>query len=160
MIVNVKFNGRTGRVEPSSFLLSSNEDLTVHFDIPEKRTGRYVAKFVHGTDELTVYLMKDKKAEIHAEWLNRAGAVPLEIFLELRDNTATQVYIPSAKDEEDKDGFFIEPLKVEEMPNGWRACGWLQALEQAFAELNEKLGSVSERLTKFEDEGVPLNFVE
>ncbi len=158
MKITIKIQGRTGRLDTPSFLLTENENLTLCFDIKEMRTGRYVVKVKHGAQEKTVYLTKDKTVDISAEWLNKGGTAPLEVFLELRDGTGTGVIIPSAKSGADKGGFFIEPLKIEEMPEGWSACGWLQSLERSFGELNEKLEGMSERLKSFEDDGVPLVF--
>jgi hypothetical protein len=159
MKININIQGRTGRFDTPSFLLTANEDLTLCFNVKETRVGRYVAKFKHGENKMTAYLTKeDRSVNIPASWLNKAGAVPLEIFLELRDGTGTRVIIPSAKSETDKEGFFIEPLKIVEMEDGWSACGWLQELENAFAEINGKVDDVSERVKKFEDDGVPLTF--
>ena len=160
MKITIKIQGRTGRFDTPSFLLTENESLTLCFDIKETRTGRYVVMVKHGEQKKTVYLTKDKMVDISAEWLNKGGAVPLEIFLELRDGTGTRPIIPSAKSKTDKEGFFIEPLKIEEMPEGWSACGWLQSLERSFGELNEKLEGISERVKSFEDDGVPLTFEE
>lgn len=157
MIRVVKFNGRQGFFDLPSFLLSKNEDLTIKFIGLDKTRGKYVLTIARDLLKETFFLSDNMTIDIP----NRIIAFSpqkIEFYLELRDETGTNVLIGSAKHRYDATSFYIEPLKVERVSNGWGLTGWLQNIELELQEIKTQLLQVQETLAKYEQKGIPLIF--
>lgn len=156
MIKEIKFIGRTGLFENPSFLIADNEDLTLKLNLPNIRDGKFVLKLKHGENEKTFVLSAEKTCDVSAEWLKKTGAKPLELFLELRDETGTKIITRSAKTRTDRGGYFIEPLKIEEVEDGWSASAFLQLIENEIKNLKQTCQNLDDRISSFEENGIPL----
>ena len=169
MIRTISITGRRGRYDLPTFLLTENEVLTLKFTGVDTRLGRYVATVRHGAETKTVYLSNAMTVDLTPEWLAKNAEKPLEVFLELRDSAGTRVLISSAKSATDQHGFYIEPLKLERVDDGWSMVAWLQRMENELVklekrfdgELKKALGRIEKaekKLSQYEDQGVPLLF--
>lgn len=169
MIRTINIIDRRGTYDLPVFLLTENEVLTLKFAGLDPRLGRYVVTVQHGDERKTVYLTANLTVDITPEWLSKNGTKPLEVFLELRDNAGAKILIPSAKSATDRNGYYIEPLKIEEVDKSFSMVGWLQKLEKDLLDLKsvfeKELGKVTDRvlnveekLSEYEEHGVPLKF--
>lgn len=151
------------------FLLTENEVLTLKFSGIDPRMGRYIVTLRHGEENRTVQLSANLTVDIMPEWLNRNGTNPLEVFLELRDNAGTKILISSVQSATDRNGYYIEPLKIEKVDKAFNMIGWLQKVERDIADLKlllkKEITNVTDRvevmedtLSKYEECGVPLKF--
>lgn len=156
MIRTITMRGRTGLYDNPSFLITDNDPLTLKLNLPIIRDGKYVAKLKHGDMEKTVSLDKEMIVDVETEWLKKGGENPLEVFLELRDNSGTKVLIRSARTRTDRGGYFIEPLKIEAVDDGWSALSLLKDFESRICMLEQKNEELSNRIAAFEDHGVEL----
>ena len=153
MIRTIKIKGRTGRFQTPSFAYADNEPLTIKFDITEHRVGKYVALIACGEQRKTVYLGKDMSVEISPDFIKEGGFNPVYIFLEFRNGIGDKVIICN---DPAKNGFFIEPLYVERVSGNTTFLAWATKLEEEIKSLKATQEVLTEKLGKFEDEGVPL----
>lgn len=160
MIRTINLKGRTGRFDVPSFLLTDSEDLTLKLNASDIRVGKYVATIKLNNLRRVEYLGKDMSVTLTAEQLSAAGAGVLETCLEFRTQNGASIIIPSAKDENDKQGFFIEPLLIEKMDDRNTAVGWLSKIEETLANTNARVDAIMQKIKDFEDNGVPLIFEE
>lgn len=169
MVRIINFIGRRGTYDLPTFLLTENEVLTLKFMGLDVTLGRYVVTVRHGTQSKTYYLSTAMTVDIMPEWLAVNGEKPLEVFIELRDNTGTKTLIQSAKSTYDQMGFYIEPLKLEKVGKNFSMVAWLQRLESLINESNAKidkqfavaekeLTDIKTKLAEYENNGVPLAF--
>lgn len=170
MIRTINFIGRRGTFDLPSFLITENEPLTLKFAGLDARLGKYVATIRHGAEVKTVYLSNIMSLDIPAEWLFAANVnQPIEVFLELRDHAGTRILIPSAKTPTDQHGFCIEPLKLERVDGAWSMVAWLQRIESEIAALkaaqtqtaaatSKRFEAVEDKLSEYEEKGIPLLF--
>lgn len=169
MVRTINFVGRRGTYDLPTFLLTENEVLTLKFKGLDVTLGRYVVTVRHGNQCKTYYLSTAMTVDVLPEWLAVNGDQPLEVFIELRDNTGTAVKIESAKTTHDQMGFYVEPLKLEKVGESFSMVAWLQRLERLIAESNETmnkqfaqaekdLSEIKTKLAEYEDNGVPLAF--
>ena len=168
MIRTIDIIGRRGRYDLPTFLLTDNEVLTLKITGVDPHLGRYVATIRHGNETKTVYLNTGMTFDLPAAWLAINGEKPLEIFLELRDNTGTQVLIHSAKSITDQVGFYIEPLKIERVDKNWSLVAWLQRVENNLTnikrdfnaesqKIKDRMSKVEERLSEYDEKDIPLS---
>ena len=158
MIRTINIIERRGTYDLPVFLLTENEVLTLKFAGLDPRLGRYVVTVQHGDERKTVYLTANLTVDITPEWLKGNGTKPLEVFLELRDNAGTKILIPSAKSATDRNGYYIEPLKIEKVDKSFSMVGWLQKIEQKLNNVTDRVATVEETLADYEEHGVPLKF--
>ena len=152
MLRTITMHQRTGIIDEPSFFLTENEPLTLKFDGLSHRIGKYVVTIIHGKNKKTIYLPLSFVVDISAEFLKKGGNAPIEIYLELRNNAGTHKLIRSAIDENDKEGFFIEPLVVEKAETGLNVSGLISVINK----LADRLSIVENRLAEFDNNGVPL----
>ena len=152
MLRTITIHQRTGIIDEPSFFLTENEPLTLKFVGLSHRIGKYVVTIVHGKNKKTIYLPLSFVVDISAEFLKKGGNAPIEIYLELRNNAGTHKLIRSAIDENDKEGFFIEPLILENAKTGLN----VSSLVGQIAELEKRLAIAEEKLAEFDNSGVPL----
>lgn len=157
MVRIINFLGRKGMLDIPSFVATDNEVLTLKFKGLDLTRGRYKLTIKHGALKKTCYLGNTMAVDLSAEWVNE-NAKPIECFLELRDEAGTNVLIRSAKSINDCAGFFIEPLKIEQAEDGYSFVAWFQQTEKLIYTLQEELKTVKYRLSKYEDNGIPLCF--
>lgn len=169
MIRTITIIERRGTYDLPVFLLTENEVLTLKFAGLDPRLGRYVVTLQHGDERKTVYLTANLTVDITPEWLSKNGTKPLEAFLELRDNAGTKILIPSAKSATVRNGYYIEPLKIEKVDKSFSMVGWLQKIEKDLSDLKSgfeqelgkvtaRVATVEEKLSEYEEHGVPLKF--
>ena len=158
MIRKINFIGRRGTYDLPSFLLTENETLTLKLEGLDARLGRYVMTIRHGTNVKTVYLRNALTVDISPEWLSENAEKPIECFLELRDNSGTQVLISSANSFTDQSGYYIEPLKLERIEKTWSLVAWLQKTDADLAQVKDAIQEINIKLAEYEENGIPLKF--
>lgn len=169
MIRTINILERRGKYDLPVFLLTENEVLTLKFSGIDPRLGRYIVTLQHGDESRTVQLSANLTVDIMPEWLNRNGTAPLEVFLELRDNAGTKILISSVSSATDRNGYYIEPLKIEKVDKAFNMLGWLQKIERdieclkstfqkEIANVTDRVEVVEATLSKYEECGIPLKF--
>ena len=134
-IIDIK--GLTGRFQIPSFPLTDNEELKVQFKVHETRFGRYIVIVKHGNLQKTFALIPNEMTiTLTPDWIKAGGLEPIYFLLEFRDATADKVKIPN---DPKKCGFFIEPLYITRVEGNTTGMAWLQKIETALVEINEKL---------------------
>lgn len=155
----INFIGRRGTFDLPSFLITENEPLTLKLNGLDSKLGKYVLTFKHGDEKGTVYLSNTMSVDVPIEYL-KVNNEPIELFLELRDIAGTKVLIHTAKTPTDCTGFYIEPLKLERVEEGWSLVAWLQEAETEMQKLGDELKCMKQKLLQFESNGIPLTFVD
>ena len=150
-IINVK--GKVGRYDVPSFTYADNKTLKIRLKMAEKRVGKYYAIISCGEEKKTVCLGKEMTIEVSPEFIKKGNYNPICILLDFRNATGDKVIICN---DPAKEGFFIEPLCIERVTENVTAIGWLSKIEKEIFALKEEQKSMSEKLSKYEDEGVPL----
>lgn len=148
----ITINGRTGRFDIPSFILSENEPLKI-FIVFEKayRIKRYKLTIRHGDLMKTFTLYEDNSpVELSVEWLNK-NAEDLEFSLALLDENQEKVI---------KDDFEIEPLKIETVGGNFQFSAMVQSLMAWQQEHGEKLNALEQRFDEYEANGVNLSLEE
>lgn len=152
-ILEVK--GRTGRYDVPSFLWTENEPLTIEIKINESREGVFVAKAICGDEKKTVFLSETMSFDIPPEFIKNGGYNPVLILLEFRTVDLSRKLVDN---DPTKGGYFIEPLYIEQVEENTTAYAWLEMTANAISKLNERIESIENKLSAFEDNGVPLIF--
>ena len=149
MTRRLTIKGRTGLFNIPSFLLSENDDLTIHIEMQgEVRVGKYRIVVKQGKKKKVFTLKQNNEITLSAEWLNLEDSTEnLEFSLVLLDLDETKVI---------KDDYNIEPLKVERISGNFAFTAKVQAFEERQAAFEKMLAEFGERISKFEDEGVSL----
>ena len=134
-IINI--NGRTGRFDIPSFLLTENEPLTLVFNFNNAYVGKYVATLICGERTRVHTLGKDRRIDVPADWLQ--GDV-LSILLELRNVNGNAIIISN---DPSKGGYCIEPLQLEHVNENTVAVAWMTKLEGQMKTLQDKVQELS-----------------
>ena len=150
-IINLR--GRVGRYDIPSFLYADNDVLGITFVTQNYTLGKYIAVVSCGKLKQALYLDKNMRIEIPADFIKRGNFQPLSIALELRTMNGDNVIIPA---DPAQGGYLIEPLYIERANNNTMAIAWITALEEKLADFGNKLETLTEKIKQFEDEGVPL----
>lgn len=155
----IKFRGRTGRFDVSSFVWTNTEPLRLRFELNESRIGRYYVSIRHGERVITDFLDDNMSIELSPEWLEKGGDAPLEIIMEFRRKNGGEIIVPSADRDVKNGGYIIEPLQIERIDKQFTAVGYISLIEDMLASVNKRLDDVNARFARFEEVGVPLRFV-
>lgn len=149
----ITFHNRTGIFDNPSFFLTDTEPLILKFKGLSNRIGKYAVTVVCGKNKKTIYMPSSHTVEISADFLKKCVNVStLEIYLELRNSAGTEKLIRSAIDENDKEGFFIEPLVLETAKTGLNVISLVEKL----LSVEKRLAIAEEKLAEFDDSGIPL----
>ena len=153
MKATININGLIGGWDLPSFKVSNNEDLTVAFKgLHMSQLYRYLATFKLGAAKSVITLDKDLTATLNSDFLNTQGDT-LEVFLEARSAKTDRLLI---SDDPNKDGFFIEPLKILHFDDSLTAVGMVQEINQRYAAIEARIAAVENTLAEFKEGGVPL----
>ena len=137
MLRTINLKGRTGRFDVQSFPWTENENLIVKFNVNENRFGRYIVVVKCGNMQKTVMLnAKEMTVTVEADFIKNGNYDPVYFLLEFRNPIGDKVIIPN---DPKKNGFFIEPLYITRVEGNTTGMAWLQKVETAIAEINEKL---------------------
>jgi hypothetical protein len=150
-IINIK--GKIGRYDVPSFAYADNEPLILRLNIHENRVGRYIVVVTCGTQKKTVYLGKDMTVEVLPEFIQKGEFSPISVLLEFRNSQGDKIIIPN---DPAKGGFFVEPLHIEKVGESATAIGWMTKIENEMSALLRRCIMLEDKLSTFEDEGVPL----
>lgn len=149
----ITLKGRVGRYDVPSFLYADNDVLGIRFSTQNCTLGKYIAVASCGKLKQALYLDKNMRIEIPADFIKRGNFQPLCISLELRTMQGDKIITPA---DPTQGGYLIEPLYIERANNNTTAIAWLQKVEARLDEYNERLTAFGEKLSQFEDDGVPL----
>lgn len=149
----ITLKGRMGRYDVPSFLYADNDELVIRFVTQNCTIGKYIAVVSCGKLKQALYLDKEMKIRIDCDFIKRGNFQPLCISLELRTMQGDKIIIPA---DPTQGGYLIEPLYIERANNNTIAIAWLQKVEARLNEYYEMLTAFGEKLSQFEDEGVPL----
>lgn len=153
MKATININGLVGGWDLPAFKVSNNEDLTVAFKgLHMSHLYRYLATFKLGAARAVITLDKDLTATLNSDFLNTQGDT-LEVFLEARSAKTDRLLISA---DPNKDGFFIEPLKILHFDDSLTAVGMVQEIVMQYEELDERVSEIEETLKEFKEGGVPL----
>lgn len=152
MTIDIKVDGRIGRLAIPSFSITGNEVLTVVFKgLSTAKVYRHVATFLNGSKRHTATLMDDMSVTLDYSFLSGGDCV--EILVESRSAKTDRVVISSNPE---KNGYLIEPLKIEYVETNRTAYGWMTKLEEDIKAIKGRLGIVEKDVAEFKDIGVPL----
>jgi hypothetical protein len=151
----ITINGRVGRWEIPAFSVTENEKLEVAFDLQMQKECRYIATFMCGEKTHTVTLSNKATVVLMPELINAGNVV--ECLLEVRSVKTDKVLVSSNSEE---DGYFIEPLKLEQIERNHTAYGMLASIEEKLSEIYARLGTAEHTLECFKEHGVPLPVVQ
>lgn len=150
-IITIK--GKVGLFDVPTYTYADNETLAIRFNTKKPKDSRYVATASCGKQEKTVYLGEDMRMELPPQFIKDGEYNPIFITLELRDKQGNSVIISG---DPANGGFLIEPLQIERVGEYTTAQGWMDKIEETFADILGRLGTVEKKVANFEDEGVPL----
>lgn len=142
----LKLKGGTGLFDAPSFILTDNEPLTITLETDEIRFGRYVMTVKNGEKTKTVLLGNDNVLHLTANWLNGGGET-LDFSLKMLNHTQTAVV---------KEGYNIEPLRVERIAGDCTFTGIVQELQAKLRQQSERLSTLEKRVSEYEKNGVEL----
>ena len=117
--------------------------------------GKFIAVATCGTQKKTVTLDESKEIEITPEFIKDGGFQPVSFLLEFRTLNDDRSIVSN---DPKKGGYFIEPLLIQRVDENTTAIAWLQKVESDMQALSVRIARTEERLTKFEDDGIPLIF--
>ena len=146
----INFRGRMGRYDVPSFLFTENDSLEIVFNVQTYTLGKYIAILTCGKRKQAFALGEDMTVTVPPEFIKRGDFNPLSILLELRTVAGDKIIIPS---DPAQGGYHIEPLYIEKVEGNTTAIAWCQELE-------ERIKHVEDKLTEFDNKGVPLVFEE
>ena len=136
----ITINGREGRYDCPSFLLTENQSLTISVNAPEARNGSYYLTYTQGEHKRTICLKGVHSVVLPAQWLLEGDDSPLLGVLELRDTMGVAVY----------NRYYIEPLEVVRTGGGIECYASVQRIEAENAELRAKLADMDKRFIALE----------
>lgn len=149
----ITIQGKEGRFDVPSFVLSENEDLHITINAPIARNGVYYYIVNHGEYTRRICLKGIQTVVLPAEWLNKGGTSPLISELELRDKTGVVVYRK----------YDIEPLEIRKAAVGMEYISGVQKVETenaelrvAFEALKRRFDALEARVSGYETNGVEL----
>lgn len=150
-IITIK--GKVGLFDVPTYTYADNEILAIRFNTKRPKDSRYVATASCGEQKKTVYLGEDMRMELPPQFIKDGEYNPVFITLEMRDKQGNSVIISG---DPANGGFLIEPLQIERVGEYTTAQGWMAKIEETFADILGRLGTVENKVANFEDEGVPL----
>jgi hypothetical protein len=91
--------------------------------------------------------------EVLPEFIQKGEFSPISVLLEFRNSQGDKIIIPN---DPAKGGFFVEPLHIEKVGESATAIGWMTKIENEMSALLRRCIMLEDKLSTFEDEGVPL----
>lgn len=152
MDINITIDGRIGRFDIGAIAVTENEGLAVTFkNLSKDKLFRHVATFMNGKKGHIVTVEADKPIYIDSDFLQ--GGEAMEVLLETRIAKTDRVIVSS---DPSKDGYLIEPLRLDKIGSNHIAYGWMSMIEAQLQQQRERIIAVEKELELFKDAGVPL----
>lgn len=152
MDINITLDGRIGRFDIGAIAVTENEGLAVTFkNLSKDKLFRHIATFMNGNKGHIVTVEADRPIYLDSDFLQGGDAV--EVYLETRIAKGDRVIVSS---DASKDGYLIEPLKLEKVGVNRLACGWMSKIEAEMQAQLLRIVELEKELALFKDAGVPL----
>lgn len=151
MIRIVNVDGRIGRFDIPSFLITDSGKLTIAFNGLNDVAVKHVVTLKCGDKTHTVWLGKNNAFTVSASFFKDGDVC--ELFLETRSEKTSDLLIGS---DYENGGYLIEPLKIKKVDAGKSVVAWLQSIEAQVAGMAQTVNGIQAQLDTFSEQGVPL----